>query len=330
MKLLHLIIPDLIPPQDIAAEVCAGLHLPALEKLLARGKASALPAEILEDRLCDAFGVQSVAPVRAAADGLEVGGRFWMCADPVNLHLQGAQMLLFPQATASMEEASGLCDCLNEHFAGTGLQFFAPHPQRWYVQVEAEPQLTNAPLRQVAWRDARYHPLQGDDAMHWQRILTEVQMLLHGHALNLLRAARGESIINSLWLWGGGRAAPSAPAFDAVGGDDGLIGAFTRAAGMQQIESLQVMLDGQDAKGLWVCDAAGEALQRGDLYAWREAVLHIERQYAQPLLQALQAGKLQRLSLDVLREHDMRHVELTSGAAWKLWLGAKPLLRYAV
>ena len=37
MKNVHLIIPDLFLPEDIAAEVCADLHLPALEKLLARG-----------------------------------------------------------------------------------------------------------------------------------------------------------------------------------------------------------------------------------------------------------------------------------------------------
>ena len=37
MKNTHLVIPDLFLPGDIAAEVCAGLSLPALEKLLGRG-----------------------------------------------------------------------------------------------------------------------------------------------------------------------------------------------------------------------------------------------------------------------------------------------------
>ena len=330
MNHLHLLIPDLIPPQDIAAEVCGGLCLLALEKLLARGKASTLPAEILEDRLCAAFGAQSIAPVRAAADGLEVGDSYWLCADPVSLQLQSAQMLLLPDVAPSGEDAAALCFSLNEHFAGTGLQFFAPHPRRWYAQVDVEPQMTTSPLRQVAWRDAKFHAPQGVDAMHWQRIITEAQMLLHGHPLNQARAARGELIINSLWLWGGGRAVTLAPAFDAVGGDDDLVGAFTRAAGVQQVESVQAMLDGKSENGLWVCNAAGEALQRGDLYAWREAVQQVEQQYAQPLLQALQAGRLQRLTLDVLRESDTRRFVLTRGAAWKLWLGARPLARYAV
>jgi hypothetical protein len=330
MNHLHLLIPDLFPPQDIAAEVCAGLHLSALEKLLARGNVSTLPAETLDASVCAAFGVSAVAPVRAAADGSQVGAAYWLCADPVSLQLNRSQVLLLPDVMPSSEEAAALCASLNEHFAGMGLHFSAPHPQRWYVQVDAEPQMTTTPLRQVVWQDAKVHSPQGVDAMHWQRIATEVQMLLHAHPLNQARAERGELPINSLWFWGGGRAMPLAPAFDAVGGDCDLVGAFVRAADMQPVESLQAMLDGQCANGLWVCIAPGEALQRGDLCAWREAVQQVEQQYAQPLLKALQAGQLQRLTLEVLREDAAHRVELTRGAAWKLWRSARPLAWYAV
>jgi hypothetical protein len=330
MNHLHLIIPDLFPPQDIAADVCAGLHLPALEKLLARGNASTSPAETLEARLCASFGVQAVAPVRAVADGLETGGHYWLCADPVSLRLTSAQVLLLPDVMPNSDEAAALCASLNEHFASSGLRFSAPHPQRWYVQVDAEPQMTTTPLRQVAWGDAKLHMPQGVDAMRWQRIATEVQMLLHAHPLNQARAERGELPINSLWFWGGGRAMPLAPAINAVGGDLGLIGAFSRAAGMQSSESLQAMLDGQYTNGLWVSSAQGEGLQHGDLYAWREAVQQVEQHYARPLLKALQAGRLQRLTLEVLREDGVHRFVLTRGDAWKLWRGARPLVRYAV
>jgi hypothetical protein len=330
MKQLQLIIPDLIPPQDIATEVCAGLHLPALEKLLARGNASTSPVDTLEAKLCAAFGVQAVAPVRAVADGLEAGGHYWLCADPVSLRLTTAQVLLLPDVMPSSDEAAALCASLNEHFVGMGLHFSAPHPQCWYVRVDAEPQMTTTPLRQVAWGDAKLHTPQGADALRWQRIATEVQMLLHAHPLNQVRAARGELPINSLWFWGGGRVTPLAPAIDAVGGDYGLVGAFALANGMKSAESLQAMLDGQYENGLWVCIAPGEALQRGDMYAWREAVQQVELRYAQPLLKALQAGRLPQLTLEVLREDAAHRFELTRGAAWKLWRGERPLARYAV
>lgn len=330
MEHLHFLIPDLFPPQDIAAEVCAGLQLPALEKVLARSTASASAFGSLEDWLCNAFAAKGVAPVRAAADGLEVGEGYWLCADPVSLQLQRAQMLLLPDVVPNREEAAALCDALNSHFAGTGMVFFAPHPQRWYVRLEEDQEITTSPLRNVAWRDAKFHQPRGADALRWQRITTEMQMLLYAHPVNQAREARGQTVINSLWLWGGGRATQLQLAHDAVGGDSELAGAFARVADVPQIESLQALLEGQYESGLWVCDAAGVALQFGDLYRWREEVQRVEQELAQPLQKALQAGRLHRLTLEVLQEKGSQRFELTRTGAWKLWRAARSLARYAV
>ena len=330
MKHLHLLIPDLFPPQDIAAEVCAGLQLPALEKLLARGNSDTTPAPTLEDWLCTAFGAQAVAPVRAAADGLATGEGYWLCADPVNLQLQRAQMLLLPDVLPSREEAEALCASLNGHFAGTGLRFFAPHPQRWYVRLDADQIMTTTPLRRAAWSDAKFHQPQGAEALRWQAIVNEAQMLLHGHAVNQARAARRELAINSLWLWGGGRASQLNKAFDAVGGDCALGAAFAQTAGAPLAVSLQAMLGEQEGSGLWICAAPGEAQQRGDYLAWREAVQRVERDCAQPLLRVLRTGRLQGLALEAPHAESARRFELTRGSAWKLWRSVPSLARYAV
>jgi hypothetical protein len=330
MDHLHLFIPDLFPPQDIAAEVCAGLRLPVLEKLLARSRAKPVVVGTLEDRLCAEFGVQAIAPVRAAADGLEIGEAYWLCADPVNLQLQRAQMLLMPDVLPTREEAEVFCSTLNAHFSDSGMQFFAPHPLRWYVRLDAEPQLSTTPLRQAAWRDAKFHQPQGADALQWQRMLTEIQMLLYAHPLNQARDTRGELIVSSLWLWGGGNAQPVGKAFDVAGGDSGLAAAFSRVAALSYSNTLPEMLGGQFKKGLWVEMAAGDAWRRGDLYAWRESVLRLEQQLAQPILKALLKGSLSRLTLEVTGDDVTRRFELTRTDAWKLWRGSRPLPRYAV
>lgn len=329
MRHLHLIVPDLFPPQDIAAEVCAGLQLPALERSLARATMNTSPAAPLEDRLCSMFGAKAVAPVRAAADGLEAGEGYWLCADPVCLQLQRAQMLLLPDVMPSLAEAAALCASLNEYFAGQGLRFFAPHPQRWYVQVEAEPQMMTAPLRQVAWRDAKFHMPRGADALRWQAIVNEAQMLLHDHPVNQGRAARGALAINSLWLWGGGRAARLQSPFDTFGGDSALGAAFAQVAGVSRSDTLPAMLDGRFGSGLWVCEALSAAHQRGDYYVWREALQKIGNEFAS-LLRALRAGRVQRLTLEVSQEEGTRYFELTRASAWKLWRAVPPLARYAV
>lgn len=330
MNHLHVLIPDLFPPQEIAARLCADLRVPALEKVLARSTANTSDSTTLEDWLCHAFAAEGAAPVRAAADGLAVGEAYWLCADPVNLELQHSQVLVQPDVMPTREEATALCANLNEHFAGMGLGFHAPHPRRWYARLDAAPQIVTSPLRQVAWRDAKFHQPQGADALHWQRVTTEMQMLLYAHPANQARAARGELVINSLWLWGGGRAVPLKGSIDAVGGDSALADAFAQVAGAQQAGSLRAMLNGEYESALQVCIAPGEALQRGDLHAWRAAVLRFEQEFAQPLLKALQAGRLQNLTLEVLREEGGRRFDLTSRGAWQVWRSARPLARYAV
>ena len=329
MNHFHLLIPDLFPPQEIAAEVCAGLHLPALEKLLARASASTLPAITLEDSLCACFGARAVAPVRAAADGLDAGDGYWLCADPVNLQLQRSEMLLFPDVALGGDEAAALCASLNGHFSDSGMKFHAPHPQRWYVQLQAAPQLVTTPLKRAAWRDAKFHQPQGADALRWQRIATEVQMALYAHPVNRAREARGDLIVGSLWWWGGGHAVELRSPFDAVGGDSAIGHAFAQATGVPLSAGMQELLQGASANALWLNEAMGDAQQRGDYHAWREAMLGFDRDCAL-LWQALRDGRLQRLTLEALGENGMQRFELTRASTWRLWRPARSLPHYAV
>ncbi len=330
MNHLHLLIPDLFLPQDAAAHACAGLRLPALEKLLARGRQSALPAMTVEDFLCERFGVDAVAPVRANSDGLEVADGFWLCADPAHLSVQPSQVVLLPEVQCTAEEAAALCVTLNDYFAGDGLSFFAPHAQRWYVRCAESSRVTMTALRTAAWRDVKDLQAQGEDALRWRCVSNEIQMLLHGHAVNQAREAQGVPAINSVWLWGNGSVGELHAGFDAVGGDDALSAAFAQAAGIANSTSLQALLNSAGKQGLWVCAAPGAAWQRGDLYAWRQAVQVLERDIAQPVLHALRSGRLQSLELEVLSESATLRFELSRGALWKLWRTNHPLVHYAI
>lgn len=46
----------------------------------------------------------------------------------------------------------------------------------------------------------------GDDTAAHRNLLSEIEMALHEHEVNLKREASGELPVNSLWLWGGGNA----------------------------------------------------------------------------------------------------------------------------
>lgn len=339
MKNVHIVIPDLFLPPELSADVCAGLELPALETVLARARPDSLRAATLEAWLCETFGVpdQSIAAVTLLAEGMEPGEFCWLRADPVHLHLQRDQMILQGDVPLRADEAAQLCASLNTYFSeadfpGTGLQFFAPHPQRWYLRLDHAPDMTTRPVSQVAGSNVHAHLPQGPDALRWHGVFNEIQMLFFEHAVNQAREARGELPVNSVWLWGEGRAAGQlAQPFDQAYGDSPMAGAFAHAAGVPHASLPDDAGDWLGREGdavLLVWEGLHRAIQQGDLQAWRSSLQRFE-QCCAALLAALRAGRIARITLDVLQGNAARRFVLTRGMAWKLWRRPKRLAHYA-
>jgi hypothetical protein len=333
MKSVHLVIPDMFLPKDFAAEACADLRLPALEKLLGRGRSENLRAAPLENHLCGLFGITCaaeapIAPVSAAFDGLEAG--CWLRADPVHLRLQRDQMLL-SGVMPGADEAEQFCMSLNEYFNGQGMEFFAPHPQRWYVRLDELPRISTTPISGVLGGNVRGALPTGEDAARWHQLFNEIQMVLFAHPLNQAREAGNEPMINSVWFWGGGDTVPlMKQMFDSVSSDEVLVEMFAAVAGIP-FEAWKIKWD-SDRKGkqLLVWTGLRSALQRGDLAAWRDALQEFETGYAQPILQALRNGKLTQLELDIPGDEGTRRVSLQRGDAWAFWRHTRRLAEYSV
>lgn len=335
MKSVHLVIPDLFLPKDFAAEVCADLRLPALERLLGKGRSEILEPVALEDRLCEMFGLPyrddaPIAPISAAFDGLAAG--CWLRSDPVHLRLQRDQMLLLANSEISAEEAGQMCASLNEHFAGQGMEFFAPHPQRWYVRLDSLPDIRTRPISQVIGANVRGALPTGADAAHWHRVFNEIQMLLFAHPFNESRDERGVLTINSVWLWGTGQSenVPLQKNYRNASSDEVLVEMLAAAAGIPFSAWAGNWRDAEDdGRQLLVWTGLRSALQSGDLAAWRSALQDFESGYAQPLWQALRDGKIAQVQLEILSGDGIRRVMLTRGDAWSFWRRARRLAEYS-
>lgn len=328
MNHLHLIVPVLFLPAQASSAALAGLRLPHWEQLLARSAHSILPPAALEARLSDVFGVKGLAPLRARADGLAVCEGYWLCADPVELQMQPSQVMLQPEVAGTEAEAQALCATLNAHFVQEGLRFFAPHPQRWYVQAQTPGEAVMTPLRAAAWRDVKALMPQGNDARRWWRLGNEIQMLLHQHPVNVARQQDGKPVINSLWLWGGGSASVPQPACDAVGGLDALTLRCAQASGVALPGDLHALLSSARERGLWVDAGLQDAWQRGDLFAHRTGLEQLENEIAAPVWQSLRKGRLNTLTLEVPTETALHRFELTRADCWKIWRRRRPLTVY--
>jgi hypothetical protein len=321
MKKVHLILPSLFLPTALAEQVYPSLQLPALKKLLARGTKKSFKnnfAPSLEQHLCAVFGVATqtdlpIAAISAVGDGLPAGN--WLRADPVHVHLQRDRLVL-SGTTVSSEEAQQFCAELNRYFAEQGLTFFAPHPQRWYMQLKDIPKITTTPLSQVMGENIRSALPTGDDAAQWHQLFNEIQMLLFSLPLNDVREQRGEAAINSVWFWGAGQTPEqiSAP-YASVSADTPLAAQFAAAA---QLPFTDWQTDWQgDALLVWT--ALQQAAQQGDFAQWQDRLQQFETQYAQPLWQALCRGEVESIRMDILGTENPCHIQLQGRDTWAFW-----------
>ncbi|MBI5909278.1 MAG: phosphoglycerate mutase [Betaproteobacteria bacterium] len=338
----HLLVPDLFWPGREFREIYRGLDAPALVRLVSKGRRRQAQTASLETWLCEQFSVERqqdwpVAPYSLLADGGEPGRHHWFRADPVHLKLEGGRLVLADSSTFSIsqQEAESLSDSLNAHFSADSLTFYPLRPDRWYLRSETAPALETTELAAAAGRSIDTLLPRGGDAQIWRTRLNEVQMLLHGHAVNEERVNAGKVPINSVWLWGGGKLsdAVSAP-FDAVRSRNPFAAGLAQAARLAARDLPDSAADwlrasASEGVNLIVLDRLRGAAQYGDAHGWREGMQQLERDWFAPLLEALRQERIGMLSLHALGPEGAFSAEVTRGDLRRFWRRVKPLADYA-
>ena len=281
----------------------APTRLAALELLLARGRRQHRDARTPEAWLRDAFELGE-APFPAGAltllaSGADPGDSSWTRADPAHLRVMRDHVAAAPAEalTLSQAEADALCEALSHHFAGQ-LEVRACEPLSWCARLAG-------------------------DAPAGDALLNEAQMLLHAHPVNEAREARGELPINSLRLWGAGRAPRSADCpWQSVAADDPAVRGAARLAGVRHRPlpgSAQEWLDRlpEDGRHLAWLDARTAALAE------------LEQRWFAPLLGALRAGRIGMVTLHVPDGAEEVSFETIRGDLRRFWRLAKPIEHYA-
>lgn len=332
---LHLLIPDLLGPwpADLAIPRPAA---PALEWLLGRADVAEAPLSA-DATLFRLFGLPiptdadlPVAAVTALADGGEPADGWWLRADPVHLRPDWQGVLLVDARALTIEpvEAAALAAAFDHTFAADGLQLYVPHPERWYLRLPDDPGLRTYPLLDAIGRDINPLLPYGANARRWRTLLTEAQMLFHGHPVNRARDERNQPIINGLWLWGGGPlpAGAQAPAAHLYA-NDRLTHGLARLAGVTARPVPENAGDWQDVAAhqdsLVALDLTRYDRADGDPLAWTDHVATLERDWFAPCRRKLQTGHLAALHLYC---HQGRRHSVPRAARWRFWRRNRPVI----
>jgi len=317
---LTLLVPGLLWPREILRDTTFDLPLPALARLLGRGRRMPLAGE--EAWLAAAFGIAPPLPaaaLRLLADGGRPGGDHWICLDPVHLRLH--EWAVIPDDPASLaltvEEDAALRDSVAPLFTELG-ELVASAPGRWHLHLNRPADIETRPLSDAIGRAVEPTLPGGTQGTEWRRLLAEVQPLLHAHGVNRERIKAGRTTVNHLWPWGGGRLPQhSQRPFDLVWTDDPVL------KGLAALADSEVALPPgryTEAEGrvLVKLDQLVASSTSFDALAWREALAKLEADWLAPAL-----GASPQLTF-VASGHD-RAMQVTLSAIdrWRFW--KKPL-----
>lgn len=255
--------------------------------------------------------VAAVAAVASGAgDGVR-GATRWI-ATPVELAAGLTRVHLDRRGIVRLapDEQAALAEAFHRTFAGSGLtleplsdgQFLAVTPGIAAVAT-TEPARCAGGVLVVP---------QGPAAAPLLRLMAEIEMWLHGEALNRARAARGAAAVTGLWLWGATGeelSATSARGAPANGGRHGVTAAFGAdafVAGLARLagHALRPLPDPSDAafadpgteRTVLVAELAG-GLPREEPWVLSAAAAALDRRLVRPAIEALTSGSLDRLSL---------------------------------
>jgi len=326
---------------DIVIEVSAPMNsdgfgeliprVPCLETLLARGDSVAPAGATLDKYLMASFGYPPAAIVPSAAlcalgDGVEPNHDYWLRADPVCLAPTRTHLTLveLPDNDLTPTEAQSLSSALSAHFVACACTLITPHPQRWYLRLTDAPDMRTLPPSCCSGILQESHLPSGPDSAAWKRILTEVQMILYAHPVNVAREIAGKLPANAIWLWGGGRLSGGAAQsnYRQVWSNDPMTRGLARAAGTTA-HGLP-----QQAKNLFAGDSvSGLAILNVPLDL--DTIETLERVWFQEILAALADGRLSELLLTLLLPRDTIARRTTGANLRRWWRRARPLSAYA-
>lgn len=133
----------------------------------------------------------------------------WIAAaDPVHLETRLRHLVVrrLSEDDVSPSELAELFETLQARLGhDAGLTFTAAGD--WGYVGAASPFATPDMSADMANGRLPDHFAAAGDSTGYHRLLSEVQMVLHDHAVNQRRQAGGRLPINSLWFWGGGESA---------------------------------------------------------------------------------------------------------------------------
>lgn len=199
--------------QSLARAADAEKRYPALESLLCRGRHFQIESKSPDHFRFKLFGIEAegelpIAALTRAADRREKPGRnqYWLRLDPVTLWADMARVVMTNHGFADLDEyeRNEVENVVRSVLREEGIVLQSDHPERWCIALDEPLEFDFTPLEEALGMDQAEALPEQSQALHWRRIMSEIQIALHASQVNERRRTKGLQAINSVWFWGGG------------------------------------------------------------------------------------------------------------------------------
>ena len=345
MSHLDILVPFALPGSAMGRDLLRAMETPALALLLGRSLprqhrmqdafARMLPHETW---LALAFGI-AVDPTAACSAPVALhfmqqfhelpGEGNWFLLNPVHLHIARDHLVLTDRRRLDLSdtESRQLFALAVPLFEENGKALVYGDATHWFARADTWRALKTATPDGSCGHNIDIWMPTGLAERDWRKLLNEVQMQWHASAINHEREISGKHLVNSLWIWGGA-AAPRQDLRSVYSAGFNLPRWLGNLENPGQPETNTVnaaaVIAANPKNGLLLLDSLLEAALAEDLGEWLLRMHALERDWFEPLLQALQGGALQSVRLILTHGTVATEVPVTRNSLRRFW--KKPAL----
>lgn len=338
MSHLDILLPFSLPPAELARDLLRECKTPALAMLLARAQSvhyesvdafsRSLPHE---SWLASQFGItqdpiRNSPPIaRAAMQRRQLASEegTWFVLHPVHLHIARDHLVLtdIRQLALTEQESRNLFDAALPLFKEAGKSLVYGDAATWFMRADDWGDLRTSTPDAACGHNIDIWMPEGESARAWRKLQNEVQMHWHTHPVNQLREGCGDKPVNSVWLWGGASSGsgPLTPRHDRTFNLHGWTSALAISPDGARDFSAEETIQQASERGLLMLDALLAPALSGDWSAWLQHLHQLENDWFAPILSALRARHLDRISLILTNNTRLSEYTVTPLSLRKFW-----------
>lgn len=148
-----------------------------------------------------------IAELGALGENFYTSDSDWLRIDPVQLYADLAQVFLIGNTHLNLQsdEIEELKNTINDFLKSESLEIFVANALEWYLKIPFNLEIKTHSLYSAQGKNIYNYLPEGKQKAFWQKLLTELQMLLEVNSVNKKRKIAYLPLVNSVWFWGEGK-----------------------------------------------------------------------------------------------------------------------------